>query len=140
MHHLYLSYQPSETSLRKEREALEGWCREGGIEDYEILEENLTSGHLWLKKQSQATVSTSAIKVYGANTVTLSFTKAKGYVKVGYSFDGTNWSEFDADTTNATSFSHDITTTAKDVVYIRFKEGNNSNALRIDDFTLTIKD
>lgn len=46
MHHLYLSYQPSETSLRKEREALEGWCREGGIEDYKILEENLTSGRI----------------------------------------------------------------------------------------------
>lgn len=46
MHHLYLSYQPSETSLRKEREALEGWCREGGIKDYEILEENLTSGRI----------------------------------------------------------------------------------------------
>lgn len=46
MHHLYLSYQPSETSLRKEREALEGWCREGGVKDYEILEENLTSGRI----------------------------------------------------------------------------------------------
>lgn len=46
MHHLYLSYQPSETSLRKEREALEGWCREEGVKDYEILEENLTSGRI----------------------------------------------------------------------------------------------
>lgn len=46
MYHLYLSYQPSETSLRKEREALEGWCREGGIKDYKILEENLTSGRI----------------------------------------------------------------------------------------------
>lgn len=46
MHHLYLSYQPSEDSLRKEREALEGWCREEGVKDYEILEENLTSGRI----------------------------------------------------------------------------------------------
>lgn len=52
MHHLYLSYQPSETSLRKEREALEGWCRESGIEDYEILEEDLTAGRIL---QSQLT-------------------------------------------------------------------------------------
>lgn len=42
MHHLYLSYQPSETSLRKEREALEGWCREGGIKEYDILTENFS--------------------------------------------------------------------------------------------------
>ena len=46
MHHLYLSYQPFETSLRKECEALEGWCREGGIKEYEILEENLTTGRI----------------------------------------------------------------------------------------------
>lgn len=46
MHHLYLSYQPSEDSLRKEREVLEGWCEKCNIEDYVILEENLTSGRI----------------------------------------------------------------------------------------------
>lgn len=46
MHHLYLSYQPSETSLRKEREVLEGWCAESGVQEYAILEENLTSGRI----------------------------------------------------------------------------------------------
>ena len=46
MHHLYLSYQPSEISLRKEREALEGWCEKGGVKDYKILEEKLTSGRI----------------------------------------------------------------------------------------------
>ena len=46
MNHLYLSYQPSETSLRKEREALEGWCKEGGIKDYKILEEKLIKGRI----------------------------------------------------------------------------------------------
>lgn len=46
MHHLYLSYQPSEASLRKELEALEGWCAEAGVKKYAILEENLTSGRI----------------------------------------------------------------------------------------------
>lgn len=46
MHHLYLSYQPSETSLQNEREALEGWCAEAGVKKYAILEENLTSGRI----------------------------------------------------------------------------------------------
>lgn len=46
MHHLYLSYQPSETSLRKERESLEGWCVEKGIQEYAVIEEKLTVGRI----------------------------------------------------------------------------------------------
>lgn len=46
MHHLYLSYQPSETSLRKERESLEGWCAERGVRKFAILEEKLTDGRI----------------------------------------------------------------------------------------------
>lgn len=46
MHHLFLSYQPSQEQLSKERAALEGWCADRGVSDYVILEEKLTSGRI----------------------------------------------------------------------------------------------
>lgn len=53
MHHLYLSYQSDKVALQKEREALEGWCEKGGIKDYKILEEKLTTGRISQKQITQ---------------------------------------------------------------------------------------
>lgn len=64
MHHLYLSYQADEASLRKEREALESWCTDRGIGEFAILDEKLTSGRI-----SQRLINKLLKQVHPGDTV-----------------------------------------------------------------------
>lgn len=42
MHHLYIQLHSDTLALRKEREALVGWCRANGITRYDWIEDSLT--------------------------------------------------------------------------------------------------
>ncbi len=50
MHHLYLSIQPSSAACDAERRALETWCEERGIGEYNIIEESLGASKLSAKR------------------------------------------------------------------------------------------
>lgn len=60
---------------------------------------NMTSGHLWFNKSQNATVTTSAIRLYGATSLVLTYDQATNgsSLTAGYSTDGgTTWTGFSA--------------------------------------------
>ena len=60
---------------------------------------NCTSGHLWFNKSQNATVTTSAIRLYGATSLVLSYDQGTSgsSLTAGYSTDGgTTWTDFSA--------------------------------------------
>lgn len=99
----------------------------------------VSGGHLWFNKQKQGVLTTSAISIFSATNLTLSFNKAKGSVKAEYSTDNSTWTVLGTFTTNASTASYNFTVdSGTSSVYIRLTEGNNSNALRVDDITLAV--
>ena len=60
---------------------------------------NMTGGHLWFNKSTNGTVTTSAIKLYGATSLVLTYSQATSgsSLVAGYSVDGgISWTDFAA--------------------------------------------
>ncbi len=98
--------------------------------------------NLWLKKQTRAEFVTSAINLYGAKKVSFEFTKSKSKLIVYWSVDKTNWTQIYSDasaTAVAEASPIDITIpSGATSIYIKLKEGNNSNNCRVDNLALKV--
>lgn len=103
---------------------------------------NMTSGHLWFNNSNEASVTTSAIVLYGATKVTLSFAQGgKGTsITPAYSFDGGNtWVSLTATSGSNANNSYTITTSGKTSILLKFTHlSSNSKNTRIDNLALTV--
>ena len=105
---------------------------------------NCTSGHLWFNKSQNATVTTSAIRLYGATSLVLSYDQGtkNSSLTAGYSTDGgTNWTDFDASgpaasSTNSFAFTVQSGTTS---IILRFvHSSSNGSNTRFDNPKLAV--
>ena len=103
---------------------------------------NCTSGHLWFNKSVEATVTSSAIKLYGVTSLVLSYDQGTSgsAIIAGYSVDGgTTWTDF-ASTGPNPNITHSFTVepgTAS--VLVRFSHpSTNGKNTRFDNPTLTV--
>lgn len=105
---------------------------------------NCTSGHLWFNKSQDATVTTSAIRLYGATSLVLSYDQGTSgsSLTAGYSTDGgTNWTNFDASgpaasSTNSFAFTVQSGTTS---IILRFvHSSSNGKNTRFDNPKLSV--
>ena len=103
---------------------------------------NMTSGHLWFNKSNEASVTTSAIVVYGATKVTLSFAQGGRGTSItpAYSFDGgTTWVSLTATSGSNANNSYTITTSGKTSILLKFTHlSSNAKNTRIDNLALTV--
>lgn len=103
---------------------------------------NMTSGHLWFNKSNEASVTTSAIVLYGATKVTLSFAQggSGSSITPSYSFDGGNtWDSLTATSGNNANNSYTITTSGNTSILLKFTHlSNNAKNTRVDNLALTV--
>lgn len=103
---------------------------------------NMTSGHLWFNKSKEASVTTSAIVLYGATKVTLSFAQGGNGTSItpAYSFDGGNtWVSLTATSGSNANNSYTITTSGKTSILLKFTHlSSNAKNTRIDNLALTV--
>lgn len=103
---------------------------------------NMTSGHLWFNKSKEASVTTSAIVLYGATKVTLSFAQGGSGTSItpAYSFDGgTTWVSLTATSGSNANNSYTITTSGKTSILLKFTHlSSNAKNTRIDNLALTV--
>lgn len=102
---------------------------------------NCTSGHLWFNKSAEGTLVTSAISLYGATSLVITYdqgTKSSSIV-TSYSIDGSSWTSFDATgagANNTHSFTVPSGTTS---VMLKFAHPeSNANNTRFDNPTLKV--
>ncbi len=105
---------------------------------------NCTSGHLWFNKSVEGTLVTSAISLYGATSLVITYAQGtnSSSIVTSYSTDGgTNWTSFDstgAAATNTHSFTVASGTTS---VILRFVHpSTNAKNTRFDNPTLSVGD
>ena len=103
---------------------------------------NMSSGHLWFNKSKEASVTTSAIVLYGATKVTLSFAQggSGSSITPSYSYDGGNtWVSLKATSGNNANNSYTITTSGNTSILLKFTHlSNNAKNTRIDNLALTV--
>lgn len=103
---------------------------------------NCTSGHLWFNKSTDATVTSSAIMLYGATSLELSYDQGTSgsAIIAGYSVDGgTTWTDFDS-TSPSANIKHSFTVAqGTKSVLVRFNHPDtNAKNTRFDNPTLTV--
>lgn len=103
---------------------------------------NCTDGHLWFNKSAEATVTSSAIKLYGATSLELSYDQGTNgsAIIAGYSVDGgTTWTDFDS-TGPSANIKHSITVNqGTESILVRFTHPSaNAKNTRFDNPTLAV--
>lgn len=115
---------------------------DGNVKPSTASATNMTDGHLWFNKSTNGTVTTSAIKLYGATSLVLTYSQATSgsLLVAGYSVDGgTSWTDFDASgpaASNEYSFTVQSGTSS---VLLRFVHAStNAKNTRFDNPSLTV--
>lgn len=103
---------------------------------------NCAGGHLWFNKNTDASVTTSAIQLYGAINLVLSYDQdtSGSLLEASYSIDGgESWTSFSA-SGPAANVTHTFTVTpGTSSVLLRFTHSNNNNKnTRFDNPKLTV--
>ena len=103
---------------------------------------NMTSGHLWFNKSQNASVTTSAIRLYGATSLVLTYDQATSgsSLTASYSVDGgTSWTDFSA-SGPAANISREFTVqSGTNTIILKFSHASsNAKNTRFDNPKLTV--
>ena len=105
---------------------------------------NCTSAHLWFVKSENATVTTSAIRLYGATSLVLSYDQGtnKSQLTAGYSTDGgSSWTDFTssgAASSSTNSYNFTVPSNTASIILRFVHSSSNAYNTRFDNPTLTV--